>query len=139
MTAAASAQSAGGLFLVNGLGGTVKSLNATGDLVNSYSVACDPYDDTILWVGTSRATTSGTPSLYRVQAVAGRILAATRVNVPLSSQDFAVQRIQVLGHRLLFLTQTQLAIVPLAGGTPTVEAGKAALKEYGLALRPVLS
>jgi hypothetical protein len=110
----------GGLFLVNPLAAQVQSLNATGDLVNSYSLAVDPYDDSVIWVGTTRATKTGSPSIYKVRAVGQKILNTTRLNVTLTNADAVVHGLHVLGHELLFLTSTQLSLVPLSGGKPRV-------------------
>ena len=109
----------GGLYLVNPAG-TVASLNATGALTDSYSVACDTYTDSVLWVGTTQTSATASPGIYRVVAAAGKILSTTEVKASLKPADGAVLRVLPIGDELLFLTQTQLSMVPKTGGTPRV-------------------
>jgi hypothetical protein len=110
----------GGLFVVSALAGTVTDLKATGNLTNSYSIATDPYDDSILWVGTRRPSNTATPAIYKVVSVAGKILSTTKLGVTLTAADHTVLQVRVWGHRLLFLTTTQLSSIPLTGGKTTV-------------------
>jgi hypothetical protein len=110
----------GGLFVVSALAGTVTDLKAAGNLTNSYSIATDPYDDSILWVGTRSPSNTAAPAIYKVVSVAGKILSTTKLGVTLTAADRTVLQVRVWGHRLLFLTTTQLSSIPLTGGKTTV-------------------
>lgn len=110
----------GGLFLVDPIAGKSESLKASGPLLNSFSLHCDPYEDDIIWIGTRPPTLGGPPEIYRVTATGKAIRKTTQIIANLANADSAVWQLQVLGHELLFLTDTQLSLLPLAGGKPRV-------------------
>ena len=61
--ASGSASAQGGLFLVDPVAATVRRLPVTGALVDSYAVACDALADDVVWVGTTRSSSTTAPAI----------------------------------------------------------------------------
>ncbi|MCB9869915.1 MAG: hypothetical protein H6837_08655 [Planctomycetes bacterium] len=117
-TARPTTAAQGGLFLVNALAGTVSLLSSANGLDRSYSIAPDPYDRTLSYVGTSAASTALAPAVLRVVAAGRQVLQVSTLQLGLTAADRTVYQLQVLGLDLLFLTDTRLVLAPLAGGPP---------------------
>ncbi|MCA8957633.1 MAG: hypothetical protein KDC87_16275 [Planctomycetes bacterium] len=116
--ASASPGAQGGLFLVDPVAATVQRLPVTGALVDSYTVACDALADDVVWVGTTRSSSTTAPAIFRVRTAGGQILAATEVKIGLTAADATVRQLRTVGDDLMFLTDRRLAMVAKSGGNP---------------------
>ncbi|GEM_PF-3618202 len=114
--------SGGGIFLIDPVLGTAKALlGVSGDLKLAHAIVQDPYNPTAWYVGTdgSAATPQVTPNVYRILAGTGRVFKATKLNRSALTGDLRIEDLRVVGDRLLILTSSRIAWLPVAGGNPT--------------------
>lgn len=112
----------GGLFVIDAVKGTMTALTGvSGDLKWSYSIDQDPYNPTMLIVGTTGAdqTKPVTPNIYQVIAGAGKVITSKKLNSAALAGDKRILDLDVVGNEIWFLTDTRLARMPRGGGKVT--------------------